>query len=97
MSTRVRYSKPTEGVITSKQFFVTPDGKRFQVQIKVNVEKEKHFPWMVLEEGTTLTGEGVAVNLHQAKIKAKKKLEELGVSFAKETREFEEASVSSVE
>lgn len=88
MSTRIRYSKPVEGVITSTQFYTNENGTRYQVQIRINSDKERHFPWLVIEDPAhELHGEGVAVNLHKAKIKAKKKLEELGVSFEKESRE----------
>lgn len=88
MSVRIRYSKPVEGILTSTQFYTNEAGTRFQVKINTTEAEKKTFSWTVHEDPTSIVrGEGVAVNLHQAKIKAKKKLEELGISFEKESRE----------
>lgn len=85
MAVRIRYGRPQEGVITSKQFYVNEAGKRFNVQINTT-----DFHYIVLEDVTSkVAGEGRAVNLHQAKIKAKQKLEDLGIKFEAEARTFD--------
>lgn len=85
MATRIRYGKAIEGVLTSTQYYVNDSGTRYQVQIKTSDNA-----YAVIEDVTNkIAGEGRAVNLHQAKIKAKKKLEDLGIKFEAEARTFD--------
>lgn len=79
MSTRIRYFETsTPGTIQSVKTFQHPtNGARYKVLIS---ESEREF--QVIEDmSNTVAATGRATNLHQVKIKAKAKLQELGIEF----------------
>lgn len=88
MSTRIRYSKTAEtGILQSVKIYThEKNGARFKVRLD---ENQKLF--QVIEDTSgVIEAEGAAVNMHQVKIKAKKALERLGISFGSEARSNKE-------
>lgn len=79
MNTRIRYRKTGDpGIIASIKKYTHPtNGATYQVLIN---EPEKAYR-IVETTSNTVVGGGRAVNLHQVKIKAKKNLEKLEISF----------------
>lgn len=86
MATRIRYVKSEKSdVLVSKQVFFHPtDASQFQVQLN---EADKTFKVINLLTGTVLE-EGKAVNNHQARVKAKNALVNLGIQFEGEKRDI---------
>jgi hypothetical protein len=84
MPTRIRYFNTNEPtIIQSVKTYQHPNnGARY----KVKIDKEKLQYFVVEDMSETIVATGRAVNLHQVKIKAKKMLVELGISFEYEAR-----------
>lgn len=84
MPTRIRYFNTNEpSVIQSVKTYQHPNnGARYKV--KINRESLQFF--VVEDMSDTIVATGRAVNLHQVKIKAKRILKELGISFEDEER-----------
>ncbi len=82
-STRIRYLVKSDGLLQSvKTFAHETSGARYFVQIN---QKEDSFR-IVEELSNTEVASSKACNLHQLKIKAKAKLQELGIVFGSEER-----------
>lgn len=82
MSTRIRYSKNGNQLISVKAFQHPTNGGRFSVIIDSTT-----FNWTVRDNMAEMTAmSGTAGSLNRAKIFAKQALQELGINFETEER-----------
>jgi len=89
MGTRIRYFKNGDGLQQSKKTFQHPTvGARYIVLLNPD-----ELTYKIVESlSETVVGEGTATNFSTVKIKAKKKLEDLGILFENEERAVKQAS-----
>lgn len=80
---RIRYSKPSNGVLLSRRNYVTAGGREVNVELDLNAKK-----YRILDASTSevVSAGGDTRNLSVLKIQAKRGLTDLGVTFADETR-----------
>lgn len=80
---RIRYSKPQQGVLTSRRNYTTSGGQEVKVELDLINKK-----YRILDSasGQEVSTGGNTRNLSVLKIQAKRGLTELGVGFADETR-----------
>lgn len=83
MNQRIRYFRPTNGVMVSRRLFTTSSGIDAQVELNANTLK-----YRILDAGlgTVIAEGGDTVNLAVLKIQAKVALVALGVNFEDEVR-----------
>lgn len=81
MSQRIRYTELAGDTLQSVRTYHTSTG--VNVRIAINT---KTLEYLLLDDKNNVIGQGKGLYLHDTKIKAKKALTDLGVSFAEENR-----------
>lgn len=89
---RVRYSKPVDGVLTSRRNFTTAAGNEVKVELNTNTMMARVVDSVT---GGELSSVGGTVNVSVLKIKGKELLQALGVVFGDEERKRDEAGTAS--
>lgn len=83
MNTRIRYSKPNDGVLTSRRNFTISTGQEVKVELDLN---SKTYRVLDAVTGAEVATGGNTVNVSVLKIQSKRALSELGAVFDGETR-----------
>lgn len=81
MSQRVRYTELTSDTLQSVRTYHTNDGINVRVLINTGT-----LEYLLVNDKNMVLNQGKGSYLHETKIKAKKALSSLGVSFSEENR-----------